>query len=336
MNTLTDAMNSTTASLGSTSMKASVVIMEVVNIIAGVVSVWALLSMIIYGLKNELFRKKLGGSSLSSGWIYGSATALVALAVPCFVINEIHLHLLNLPNWISYCETLCDVTSALYVIVFTGVYVILWIHQRLLFSHPSVKTQIPIVVERLSLIYCIFLLMSCPAIMYLYVYPNDYVWDSNTCITVDGGELKSLSAITIVLLTLTYMFPMFSLYAAVRVNFHFLNPGNLSDGGDGSAQNLSFTKLSSGCWRNFIETDDRLISPIQMAVRRNVICSFSVLVMDVLSLATSEFVVHHDMGQPMIITWTMYNSALAIKVLLVLALIGTLKKTLSILLPACS
>lgn len=321
-------MDSTTAWIGSSGLlKASVVTMEVINITAWAVSIWALLSMTLCGLKNGLFRKKLGGSSLNSGLIYGSATAVVALTIPCFVLNEIHLRLSNIPSLIPYCEVLCDVASSLYAIVFCGVYVILWIHQRLIFSHPSVKMQIPIVVDRFSMLYCVLLLSSCPGIIYLYVYPNEYVWDSYTCVGVEGDELESMSALTIVFMTLIYMIPMFSVYAAMRVNFQFLNPSDPSQDGNGSAQSLSLIKVSS-CWKNFIKADNRLVSPIQMAVRRNVICSFAVVIMDILSLSISEFIVHRNLGQPMIITWTMYNGVLPFKILLVLALMGPLKKVI--------
>lgn len=328
-------MNSTRTKEWDSSIKASIIAMEVVNLCAGAVSVWVLLTMVIYGLKNGLFRKKMSGSSLSSGLIYGSATALVGSTLPCFIMNEIHLHLGNISKLMPFCEALCDVTSAMYVIVFTGLYVILWIHQRLIFSHPSVKTQIPIVIDRLNVIYMIILSLSSAGIMYLYVYPNEYVWGTYTCIAVDGGELESTKVITIVIFVSTYMIPIFSVYAAFRVNFHFVNSRDCSEDGVVVTRRLSVTKLSAGCCRNFVGADGILISPIQMAVRRNVICCFAAVILDIVSIAVSEFAVHRDSGQPMTITWTMYNSALVFKIFLVLALMGTLKNTMSILIPSC-
>lgn len=309
---------------------------EVVVIAVIVVIIWILLSMIVFGTKTRRWKKNRGTSSLNSGMIYTTCFIAIAFTLVKLSMTITYYHLPRL-GWAQFpCEVLLDVMSSCYFFGSFLMYLYLWMVQRRIYSHPSVKTHVSPFMNGLSKFSVVFLaiVFTAASIVYGYIENSRYE-PENGCMLIQDTRTQrvhlSMGCGVIAAVT-QIMILVLCIYPAIRARF----PAPSSNGAfitkdDVSAPVAMTTQKIN--WCKLICCGGITASPIQLTVNRTVIASFIIVVSDILATVIESFMLTGV--TPLVLHTIVFDINYLINSLAMLYVLGFAGKLLTLFCPTC-
>ncbi|XP_039261315.2 uncharacterized protein LOC120337557 [Styela clava] len=330
-NTTENATNSSVEFFISTTepFKIPLTICEITNAFLLLSSLLVLLSLIVYGTKTNKWRKTSGTSSLNSGKIYTGCVAVVVITILRLVLNVVAFQLPRMDNALRWCEVICDIGTGAYFISMYATYLFLWMRQRVIFQHPSLRDLTGKWMNVASWISLISLSFVTLAVLYFYIEPNTYSPTPEGCILEKKGNSNKLSYIMMSVLA----------FSQVLLVSLFIYPMLRSK----SVRNLDTKELkSSGSIKKIIKAKrdmkyifKRLVLgnmfgetiPVTWTIRRSVVSGMLVAVTDLMATIIASLLIAPTI--PRTITDTIYSVNLLINVFCIVATLGSNRRILA-------
>lgn len=314
----------------------ALLVSEVLVILIIVATFWISLSMIAFGTRTRRWTRNRGVSSLNSGMIYTTCFVAITFNLTKLSMTLVYVHA-PLTQSVSFpCELLLDIMSALYFVDLFLVYVVLWMVQRRIYTHPSVKTHVGSFMNAASKYSLLFLILAFIAISVVYgLMDNSEFQPSNGCMvnlsesarmervyhSLACGVIGSFTQIIILILCI---------YPAIRARFPVTSHnGELvphdKDTSVVETQKVNCCKLF--CWK------DIGASPIQLTVNRTVISSAVIVVTDVLFTMVESFMLSNV--APLVLHTVLYDINIFIDAIAMLHILGFATRILTLFCPSC-
>lgn len=328
--------NGTNTSLPNNSWDAALIATEVIVIALMVGTVWISLSMIVYGTKTKRWRKNRGTSSLNSGMIYTTCFIAITFTLVKLCMTLIYHHLPRL-GWPSFpCESLLDVMSACYFFGIFLMYLYLWMVQRRIYTHPSVKTHVASSMNGLSKfsVIAMALVFTAVAVVYAFIENSRYqpgdgcmlIQDTRaqrTILSMACGAIATVMQIFILILCI---------YPAIRARFPVpSSEGALVTKDDVTVPVAMTTRKINFC--TMLCRSDVTASPIQLTVNRTVIGSFIIVISDILSTIIESFML--TSVTPLVLHTVVYDINYFVNSIAMLYVLGFAGQLLTLFCPTC-
>lgn len=318
------------------SWNSALVATEVIAITLIAATVWISLSMIVFGTKTKRWRKNRGTSSLNSGMIYTTCFIAITLTLIKLTMTVIYYHLPRL-GWPNFpCEGLLDAMSAQYFFGIFLMYLYLWMVQRRIYTHPSVKTHVSSFMNGLSKFSVIFIALAFTAVAVAYgLIENSYYQPENGCMLNSDTRTSrtSLSISCGAIATVTQIFILvLCVYPAIRARFPVPSQEGALVTKDDVTVPVAMTTQTISCCK-LICCSDIIASPIQLTVNRTVIGSFIIVITDILSTSIESFMLTNV--TPFVLHTVIYDINNFINAIAMIYILGFAGKLLTLFCPTC-
>ncbi|XP_077974827.1 uncharacterized protein LOC144430677 [Styela clava] len=307
MNTVEYKLNAST--LKQTTMKdneenwqVQLIMFEVISGCILLLSIWILLSLLIYGLKTNSW-KSSGKSSLNSGIIFNACIIVVFAALVRFLYTTLIFQMPRIESWLNHCNLVSDVGICTYFASFYAIYLFLFLRQILILRHPAVKDLISKKVEIFSYIAFTIISITIFATFCFYVVSTKYQATPQGCIReaspLTNVYYGTISAFIISQILLTYL----SGYTMIRTNLSWtkntqkkecdIETTSQCPSGTTEATETKKTRLASLMRRMIVgNTDDKLeINPVARTIRHSVISCLIIVVTDIIATAIASLAI---------------------------------------------
>lgn len=118
-------------------------IARILNAIVLSITVFILISLIVYGTRKKRWMTSPGGSSLHSGITFTSCVIAISLTLPRLIVNElIHYMRMSNKNVIMDCSVAANISGAFYFIPQCGIYIFLCLLLYKIYVHPCVRDKV--------------------------------------------------------------------------------------------------------------------------------------------------------------------------------------------------
>jgi len=114
-------------------------------------TLWMLVSLIHYGVKTKLWKKKQKNKhALNSGKIYTCVVVLTCLCLLYFISSLVALNIGYNENEDKICKIISIVSFTLYLLIYTGVSLFLWLRQRVFYANQFLNGNYNRIIKMLS------------------------------------------------------------------------------------------------------------------------------------------------------------------------------------------
>ncbi|XP_077970105.1 uncharacterized protein LOC144424563 [Styela clava] len=322
---------------------------QVINGILLLCTIWLLLCMLIYGTKKHKWKKTSGASSMNCGIIYAMCVVAVIFSLPRLIGDCILFNLTKFENGLQYCEMVSDLTNGAYSVSTYMTYFFLWLRQKIIYAHPSVRPLAAKCVKPFTWFALVVFSVLSPGLSCIYTIPDQFSATPYGCSLtplserddyeefIEGVGQYVLAGALVVIQTILlglFVYPMILSNREMKDNMS----QRINSDKKTKLQTEGFTGMKSRV-SSFIRTLWLTIvgnpgaSPVARTIHRSMIGCAVVVISD---LAAMGIVTRVPLDLPRVIANTIYDISTLVNLLCLLTTFGNNVQILTVVCMSCA
>ncbi|XP_039254397.2 uncharacterized protein LOC120331393 [Styela clava] len=321
-------------------------ICRVVNAVLLACTMYIIISLIIYGIKNHRWKKSTGISNVNGGVIYTACIVAVILFLPRLVADAVLINISLIPGGLQMCEVVFDITNGAYTLAAFAIYSFLWFRQLLIYAQPTVRQMTGKYANPLGWFAMSLLIIMSLGLTVMFTLPTSFESLPYGCVINLRANLTDLEYFfkgsgpylmvglqilaQLILLGL-FIYPLALSNSAVHEN------NNISRGNDPSETGIKFYKIKrlfSAIWRMIKGEPDANI--VSRTIHRSMVCCSITISSDIFTMAIVLSIPEENLDIPRVLPTTLYDISIMINVFCIVATFQNTRGILKTLFSGCA
>ncbi|XP_039252904.2 uncharacterized protein LOC120330129 [Styela clava] len=296
---------------------------QIIEGILLVVTIWILVSMIMYGYKAKKFERKGGTPWLNGRNLYVFCVVSVTSIVVRFAWAQVVIEVPRRSDSSELCEAIIDITGISYTMCLGTVYVFLWLRQRTIYTNPKIRKLTGNCANYLSWISMILLCIVAAVLTCIITAPMMYRAGPHGCIIKEGVNYEVYYALVSASLFL-FQFALLGLFI-YPITKNTTSKSDFAAKHDSSDHPENTIPLFRFCTPN-----GQHLNKVEKMIRRSVISTCVAVASDVTSMLVVNYVTV-PVGLPISVGVTLYDVSILINVFCMLMTFGSHRRILTVL-----